>query len=342
MEIESKYKNYSVDDFVEDMNFRNWITSPNEILDSFWSNFKRDHPEKLDSIDLARKIVEALIFEEKDFAKEEYQDSIDRLKAYLDKKSSVQTKVGWLASNWRKVAAILLLPVIGLSLYLSVGKPRYEVTGQMVQYIVPEGQKSKVILSDGSMVWLNSGSTLSVSLDKGENRKVQLSGEAYFEVIKNPKEPFVVKTKCYSVKVFGTKFNVRSYNNQLESETVLKEGSISIISQTQEELKMVPGQRFFLDSEKKHTLSEVDPDVYTSWKENVLKIDNERLQDLMVQMEHWYGIKIQIKDFDRVKNLRYTLTIKTESLREMLELMNFVTPLKYKIDGERVFLNYNK
>lgn len=342
METESKYKNYSVDDFIEDPNFRNWITSPNEILNSFWSNFKRNYPKKLDSIDLARKIVEALVFEEKDFAREEYQDSIDRLKAYLDKKSSVQIKVRWLASNWRKVAAILLLPVIGLSLYLSAGKPRKEVAGQIIQYIVPEGQKSKVILSDGTQVWLNSGSTLSVSLDKGENRKVQLSGEAYFDVIKNSKEPFVVNTKSYSVKVFGTKFNVRSYSDQLESETVLKEGSISIISQTQEELKMVPGQRFFLDSDKKRTLSEVDPDVYTSWKENILKIDNERLQNLMVQMEHWYGIKIQIEDFDRVKDLRYTLTIKTESLREMLELMNFVTPLNYKIDGEKVSLNFNK
>jgi len=340
MRADSKYKNYCIEDFVEDKDFRCWIHSPNEILDSFWLNFQKDHPKKSELIEQASRIVTALFIQEEAIPHEEYQESIDRLKDYLDKKSYSKNPIKWLSINWRNVAAVLLLPVIAINIYL-YSNTLNQTSGQVVKYVVPDGQKSKVILADGTQVWLNSGSTLSVSMDRNNQRKVQLTGEAFFDVTKDRKIPFFVETKNYSVKVYGTQFNVRAYNDQNDSETILKEGSVSIFTNSKTEIKMAPGQRFMLDSEKKQTLSEVNPDLYLSWKDNVLKIDNEKLQDLVVRMEHWYGIKIQIVDYDRVKNLKYTLTIKTESLREMLNLMNYVTPLRYKIEGERVILNYN-
>lgn len=341
MKADSKYKNYTVEDFVEDKDFRSWISSPNEILNSFWLNFQRDYPEKSELIELASQIVKALHIEERAIPRDEYQGSMDQLKTYLDKKSSYKNRVTWLSVNWRNVAAALLLPVIAVNIYLYNSKPQHPTSGQVVQYVVPDGQKSKVILADGTQVWLNSGSTLSVSMDNGNGRKVQLTGEAYFDVTKDKKAPFLVETKDYSVKVYGTQFNVRAYNDQNESETILKEGSVSILTNSKEEIKMTPSQRFFLDSVKKHTISEVNPDLYLSWKDNVLKINNEKLQDLVIRMEHWYGVKIQIDDYERVKDLKYTLTIKTESLREMLDLMNYATPITYKIEGENVILKYN-
>ena len=341
MKADSKYKNYSVEDFVEDKDFRCWVYSPNEILNSFWRNFQIEYPEKTDLIEQASQVAKALFIEERVISRDEYQNSIDRLKTYLDKKSANRNKVNWLHGNWRNVAAALLLPVIVFNIYLYNSKPQKQLSGQVVRYVVPEGQKSKVILADGTQVWLNSGSTLSVSMDESNSRKVQLSGEAYFDVTKDKKVPFIVEAKDYSVKVYGTRFNVRAYSDQIESETILKEGSISILTNSKDEIKMVPGQRFLLDREKKQTLSEVNPELYLSWKDNVLKINNEKLQDLIVRMEHWYGIKIQVDNFDRVKDLKYTLTIKTESLREMLDLMSYVTPLKYKIEGENVIIQYS-
>jgi transmembrane sensor len=334
-----KYDNYSTEDFVEDTDFRCWINSPNEILDSFWMNFQDDHPEKSAMVAQARQIVKALYIEERTIPKEEYQISLDQLKTALDNKSSAGNKV-WLSFNWRNIAAALLLPVIAINVYLLINKAQQQDTGQVVQYIVPDGQKSKVLLADGTQVWLNSGSILSVSMDKASIRKVQLTGEAYFDVTKDKKVPFLVLTKEYVVKVYGTKFNVRAYRDELESETILKEGSISIITDSKEEIKMDSGQRFLLDREKKQTLTKVNPEIYMSWKDNVLKINNEKLQDLIVRMEHWYGVKIRCNDYDKVKDLKYTLTIKTESLREMLGLMNYVTPLSYKIEGEDVLIKY--
>ena len=340
MKVESKYKNYTVEDFVQDDDFRCWINSPNEILISFWTNFQNDFPEKSESVLQASQIVKALFIEERVILPEEYQDSLGELKTYLNKKTSNKNRIKWLSANWRNVAAVLLLPFLAVSIYLYTSKNLIQTSGQVVQYVVPNGQKSKVILADGTQVWLNSGSTLSVSMDKNNRRKVQLIGEAYFDVTKDKSEPFLVETKNYSVKVFGTQFNVRAYHDQIESETILKEGSISIFTPSNEEIKMAPGQRFFLDNTKKYSISEVNPDIYMSWKDNVLKINNEKLQDLLVRMEHWYGVKIQIDNYDQVKDLKYTLTIKTESLREMLDLMSYVTPLIYKIEGEDVILKY--
>lgn len=340
MEVESKYKNYTVEDFVQDDDFRCWINSPNEILISFWTNFQKDYPEKSESIIQASRIVKVLFIEECVILPKEYQDSLGQLKTYLDKKSSNNAAAKWLTVNWRNVAAVLLLPIMAVSIYLYTSKILIQPSGQVVQYVVPNGQKSKVILADGTQVWLNSGSTLSFSMDKNNQRKVQLVGEAFFDVTKDKREPFLVETKDYTVKVFGTQFNVRAYKNQTESEIILKEGSISIFTHSNEEIEMAPGQRFFLDSTKKYSISEVNPEIYMSWKNNVLKINNEKLQDLLVRMEHWYGVKIQVDNYDLVKNLKYTLTIKTESLREMLDLMSYVTPLNYKIEGEDVILKY--
>lgn len=340
MRLRSKYINYTTEDFVEDKDFRCWVNTPNEIQNLFWSNFMEEFPEKTELLMQAKQIVEALYIEERPVAPEEYAQSLNFLKAYMDKKSASAGKKSKLFVLMRNAAAVLLLPTLAISVYFYGNQSENKSVGQVVQYIVPSGQKSNVILADGTKVWLNSGSTLTVSLDNTKQRNVQLSGEAFFDVTKNEKEPFLVTTRNYSVKVYGTQFDVRAYPGQKESETILQEGSISILTDSKEEIKMTPGQAFYVDQQKKYTISEVDPEIYTSWKDNVLKIDNERLRDLLVRMEHWYGVKIQVDSYNAVKDLKYTLTIKTESLREMLDLMNYVTPLSYKIDGENVILKY--
>lgn len=340
MRLRSKYINYTTEDFVEDKDFRCWVNTPNEILDSYWTSFMEEFPEKTEPLMQAKQIVNALYIEEEPVAPEEYAESLNFLKTYIDKKSAANDKISKLFVLMRNAAAILLLPTLAISTYFYQTQSENKAAGQVVQYIVPNGQKSNVILADGTKVWLNSGSTLTVSLDNTKQRNVQLSGEAFFDVTKNEKVPFLVKTHDYSVKVYGTQFDVRAYPGQKESETILQEGSISILTDAKEEIKMTPGQSFYVDQQNKYTISEVDPEVHTSWKDNVLKIDNERLRDLLVRMEHWYGVKIQVDSYDVVKDLKYTLTIKTESLREMLDLMNYVTPLSYKIEGENVILKY--
>ncbi|HKJ41174.1 MAG TPA: FecR domain-containing protein [Sunxiuqinia sp.] len=342
MSPDSKYKNYTIEEFVEDDDFRRWVEVPNEILTTFWTNFQQVFPEKVKLIEQARVIVETLSINEGTLHRDEYSDSLNQLKDHLRLKNERERKrVRRMRFIWQSAAAVLLIPLLTISVYWFANDYIPSRQSHMVSYIVPNGQKSNVILADGTTVWLNSGSKLSYAADpSGGFRRVKLEGEAYFEVTKDKHRPFIVETNDYSVKVYGTKFNVRAYDDLKESETILKEGAITIISNDHGEIKMNPGERFTLTNDDKYTISRVNPDLYLSWKDNILKINNERLSDLVIRMERWYGVKIKVRNFDAVKDLRYTLTIKTESLREMLELMRYVTPFNYTIDGENVVLNY--
>ncbi len=339
MEKFSEYNTYTVDDFVQDDEFRNWIMRPDNFSDSYWNEYLRVYPEKAGLIKIARQIVDALLFEEREIKSSEYQGALNNLKKYLDKKSGKKHLVGQFSFWLGRIAVILIVPLL-----LAVSLLYFENSGsqapQMVRYIVPNGQKSKVVLADGSSVWLNSGSTLSYSADKKNSRKVFLSGEAFFDVVKDRKHPFLVETGNYTVKVYGTQFNVYDCKKTQESEVILKEGSVSILINNQEKLKLQPGQRFYMNEKKKYTITRVNPDLYLSWKDNVLRINKERLQDLIIRMERWYGVNIRVENFEQVKDLRYTLTIKTESLREMLELIRIVTPFHYEINGENLTLKY--
>lgn len=345
MNFDPKYIEYTVEDFVDDKDFRRWVTNPDEKLDLFWNSMIDELPEKSTDIEEAAKLVKALYFEDELISAADCQQSLSELKSYQDEKKNSRVQVRQIFAFVRNAAAILVVPVLLFSIYQLREKPDSlsvltETSNQVIKYIVPSGQKSSVVLADGTKVWLNSGTTLSVPMSESRKRNVYLEGEAFFDVVKNEKVPFVVDTKDYSVKVFGTQFDVRSYKCKAESETILKEGSISIVTQGKEEIKMTPGQAFFVDKEKKHVIAEVNPEIYISWKDNLLKIDNEELQDLLIRMEHWYGVKIHVENYEMVKNLKYTLTIKTESLREMLDLMCYVTPLTYKVNGDQVNLKY--
>ena len=342
MNNNSKYIDYQVNDFVEDDDFRKWVVSPNLSQIRFWDNFLKENPSKKEICEQARQIVQTICVEEKEIKPDEYQESLDFLKNYLVQKSQKMNYAKTIFTWWSKVAAVLLIPLVGLGLVYFYVHSQTTPEPQVVQYMVANGEKSKVILADGTNVWLNSGSKLDYIIDNTSKvRKVHLSGEAFFDVTKNNAKPFLVETKDYTVKVYGTKFNVNSYELDKTSETILEEGAVSILFKNKEEIKIHPGQRFLLNENKRYRISQVDTELYSCWKNSVLRIDNERLEDLLVRLERWYGVKMTVNDFEQVKNLKYTLTIKTESLREMLELMKYVTPFDYQIDGENVFLTYH-
>ncbi len=335
MNAENKYANYTVEDFVEDADFRDWVASNDEITAPFWKSLMENFPHKQETIKLAYQIAEALIVEEKACPKEDYSDSMNFLKEYLSRKTRQKKQSLW----WSRAAAIFLLPLLlaGMYLYLDL---HADENPQTIRHIVPDGEKGKIVLNDGTEIWLNSGSTLSYESNGKPVRKVYLTGEAFFDVKKNRATPFLVETENYTVKVYGTQFNVRTYDDMTASETILKEGIVTICLENQKTVKLKPGQRFSLNKEKRFEISNVNPDLYLNWKDHILKISNETLEDLIIRMERWYGVNIRVEDFERVKHVRYTLTIKTESLREMLGLMNYVTPFNYEINGENVILKY--
>jgi len=242
-----------------------------------------------------------------------------------------------------RVAAILLLPVVGLGIFYfyagNSGDTSY--SNKKLTVVAPLGQKSKVILPDSTVVWLNSGSKLSyISYTENSKRKVDLSGEAYFEVTRDEEHPFIVSTKDYKIKVLGTKFNVRSYDYDKATETALEEGKVAITFSNGKNYELIPGQVALASNTANMEIKNADIKSIVCWKNNVLRFSNTPVKEMIPMLEHWYGVHINVKNMKKSGEKCFTMTIKTESLNEALQLIKYVTPIKYSVKGDNVEIEF--
>lgn len=203
------------------------------------------------------------------------------------------------------------------------------------ELIVPKGGEFKFVLPDGTKVWINSLSKLSFS-DFGQKpeRRVHLEGEAYFEVAKNKHKPFYVNTKDAQVKVLGTHFNVRAYENH--TRTTLVEGSVSFSNQ-QQNIVLTPGQ--FVEntnSTLKADLADISRE--TAWKNEEFYFKQDDIKYITDQLERWYDITLEF-DKDIPTQTGYTGRIKrTATLQEVVEMLNYVMDVKMEIKGKKLLV----
>ncbi len=240
-------------------------------------------------------------------------------------------------SRW---AAILVVGLL-LGVYINSGKKN----SSPVYYtsVAPKGSISEMLLPDGSHIFLNSGSTIKYSVD-GNNgmREVFLTGEAWFQVAKMKKKPFIVHTSDYDVKVTGTIFNVKAYKEDKEVTTTLEEGGVRVKSSADrslfEEKILVPGEQLVYDREQKNIqVNTVKTKLYTSWKENKLVFVNMSLKDLKSLLERKYGVEIRIAD-PSILEYHYDGIIKNETILEVLDILKHTLPIDYEIVGQNIII----
>ncbi len=242
---------------------------------------------------------------------------------------------------WITTLAASLALIIGLTIpYLT----KNTVTSYPSKVLVesPRGEKSKIYLPDGTLVWLNSGSQLAYYTDfNSGNRKVLLEGEAFFDVSENKELPFDVHAGNLKIQVLGTSFNVNSYGTEKNTVVSLLEGQVAVMTAQDEKLlsKIHPQQKIVVDKATgNYELLSCDADMDGIWRYGQLKINNDPMSQVIAKMERWYGVNINLEGKQRSE--RYWLTIKTESLTEILELINKITPIGYQIKGEEVIIRY--
>lgn len=242
-----------------------------------------------------------------------------------------------------RFAAILVLGVLigGLVVKYSAKQDSLFITS-----VAPKGSVSQMILADSTLVYLNAGSELRYSPETKQNkREVFLKGEAWFDVKKNPKKPFVVHTPYYLVRVTGTNFNVKAYEADSEITTTLEEGEVKISSsenlKMEKEITLLPGEQLvFNKNSKEMVIKEVDTKLFTSWKDNKLMFLKMSFGDLIILLERKYGVEIKVDNPD-ILNYHYTGTIKNESILEILEIIKHTIPIQYKIDGQEIHIYKN-
>jgi ferric-dicitrate binding protein FerR (iron transport regulator) len=160
-----------------------------------------------------------------------------------------------------------------------------------------------------------------------------------FKVTKSPHRLFTVKSQELKVEVYGTTFNVKSYPEDHVSEVALVEGSVGLFHNDQLMKKMVPGEAITYNiSENKWSHSSFDVKQITSWKTDELIIENEPIENVIKYLERWYGVEI-ILDKSLQNNSKLSFKVKTESLTELLSIINHITPITYEINGKQVKLS---
>jgi len=230
------------------------------------------------------------------------------------------------------------------------------------------GSKTKLVLPDGTQVWLNSGSRLTYDKNYGNTpREVVLTGEAYFDVIKNPNLPFVIHASKINIKVLGTAFNVKSYPGEKNIETSLVRGSIEVTfrDRPSEKIILKPNEKLVIANEEEipeqRLVSKVRPVkitlqepivaishltyqphdstvIETSWMEGKLIFRSETFEELAVQMERWYGITIHFTG-EELKKKKCTGIFENESTEQALAALQLIVPFKYSINKKEVFIS---
>ena len=196
-----------------------------------------------------------------------------------------------LSALWRYAAIIAVILAVGCFSYWQ-GGVNVKDTFADISVEAPLGSRTKLYLPDGTLVWLNAGSRMTYSQGFGvDNRKVELEGEGYFEVQRNEKLPFFVKTKDLQLQVLGTKFNVSAYADDALQSVVLVEGKVNVKANSNEDFVLLPNQRFKL-SDGISGIDEVNAYDYISWKDGVLQFRGETMKDIIQRLSRYYNVSI--------------------------------------------------
>jgi transmembrane sensor len=201
------------------------------------------------------------------------------------------------------------------------------------------GRNTQILLPDSTLVWLNTNSTLQYNSNFGEStREVTLHGEAFFDVRKKKGQNFIVKTDQLSIRVKGTKFNVRAYEGE-DANTTLEEGKVELtISGQDQTYSMRPGDQITVaNKEQKIIFQKVNPSNFSAWKEDTLVFDNTPLSQIIVKLENRYKVKIII-DQVLAERERLTMTISQETIDEILEMIQLSSRLSYRKEKNHILI----
>lgn len=203
-----------------------------------------------------------------------------------------------------------------------------------------KGQTCRVLLPDGTEIWLNAASSLKYpeTFDAASQRRVTLSGEAFFQVAKDPAHPFIVKTALQEVRVLGTHFNINSYSNEPATTTTLLEGSVLVSSLKLGQKVLRPGEQSILNTERIQVES-ADVDETTAWKNGEFIFSGYDFRTVMRKIERWYNIEV-IYEPSAPTNLQLGgFSSRSRNISTVLKMIAKTGEVHFRIEGRKVFVS---
>lgn len=344
------------EELLADESFINYCLGLNEADITLWSNIILSHPEEAARLDELRTLV---LLTRRGIHSLELKNQIAELGRRIDQseEQSIITNEAVpvkRSGRWRLIAgAASVIFLLGLAVFYFSQKNTHPNSTPLL-YTTQLAEKKSFVLPDGSKVILNAGSKISVDQNFGqEDRRLQLDGEAFFDVAHNAAKPFIVQTSRMDVKVLGTAFNVRDYAVDESSETSLIRGSVELsLKNENKKITLSPNEKYILREnvvEAGNTANAVSSTVSepasglmpvrvnkedtaiveVSWTEDKLVFVDKPFEELAKQLERWYGVKIEITN-PSLKNTLFTASFRNEGLEDVLEALRFTKSFNFE------------
>ena len=330
-----------------DINFRKILSEWTDLSKEERANVYREYELAASDVDILRRLWLGLDFRRFEHSEAVVEDTLNEMiwklaerKASLTEKSPARK----LYEHFARIAAILIIPIVFYAVYVQffrMDPAMPEAMPQLVTVSSQPGTISNLILPDGSHVWLNAGSSVSYPNHfYGHTRAVSLTGEAYFDVVKNKKMPMVVSAGEVNLKVYGTMFNVNAFSSEQFVKITLVEGSISLSSalgkfNNKDEFFVEPGQTVTFDeASKKLVVKNEDPFYYTAWKDGILVFKNNTFEMVLKRLSRRFNVDLELKD-QTLASIPMDATFRNENINEILRLLSFSIPFKYDYESPR-------
>lgn len=250
-----------------------------------------------------------------------------------------------LFSHWGKYAAAVALVVATSVVTLLVSRPSVQVVSpELVEFYVPYGDCRQVTLADGSTAWVNAGSLLIYPSEfTAGSRTVYLSGEARFQVAKNPNKPFIVGTNHLDIQALGTVFSVRAYPNSQTTSTTLEEGSIQVGVKPdlrQSSILKPSEQLVYHHCTHEIQINHVDAKQMSAWKDGYLIFENASFEQLVTALERKYNVTINYNANKYNGRSYYVKFNPNESVEDaLIVLSRLIEGFKYTMSGQTIIIN---
>ena len=225
----------------------------------------------------------------------------------------------------------------GQLVYNSQKQDNNQAMNQMNMLSTPKGGQYQIVLPDGSKVWLNSSSSIKFpAIFSTNERKVEVSGEVYFEVVKDSHKPFKVSFEDTQIEVLGTSFNVMAYKDEAFSRTTLVEGSVSLTNKNNNK-RLRPGQQASVGSSGKITTEEVDIDEATAWKRGLFYFRDASISEVMKKASRWYDIEIEYQGPVPVRQFTGKVSMDV-NISELLLMLKYAG-VNCRIENKKVIIS---
>lgn len=278
--------------------------------------------------------------------KSQIRQAEERLMAHIQKQEAEQEAEqkaehhAHVVRLWRRAAAVAVVCVLGgLAWFYSQHNNLRHVQMQLVT--TGAYNDTTLVLPDGTKVWLNKLSALKYPKEfDSDNRVVEIEGEGYFEVTKNPHQPFIVESEVMSVKVLGTVFNFRIDKQQQRATVSLLEGKVKVVGNHDEgTIELKPGQKACVDARLGNlTVSENDVYQDAMWHERKTAFSNANVSDIAKLLEKIYHIQVVVDPAIDQANTYSGVIKEKETIDSVLDLLQNTLPIHYKVKGNRVYL----